>query len=85
VVWIGFDDNTPVNLSGAKVALPIWVDFMKEALAGVKSVPFQVPSENVVFMDIDKESGLLATSGCPKVAPEAFIAGTEPMERCHFH
>jgi penicillin-binding protein 1B len=85
VVWIGFDDNTPVNLSGAKVALPIWVDFMKEALAGVKSVPFPVPSENVVFMDIDKDSGLLATSGCPKIAPEAFIAGTEPMERCHFH
>ena len=29
VVWVGFDDNSPVNLSGARAALPIWVDFMK--------------------------------------------------------
>ncbi len=85
VVWVGFDDNTPINLSGAKVALPIWVDFMKEALSGVKSTPFAVPSENVVFMDIDKETGLLATSACPKALSESFIAGTEPMERCHYH
>jgi membrane carboxypeptidase/penicillin-binding protein len=34
VVWVGYDDNTPVNLSGARAALPIWVDFMKGALAG---------------------------------------------------
>jgi len=31
---VGFDDNQPVGLSGAKAALPIWTQFMKNALAG---------------------------------------------------
>src|SRR6185503_19833348 len=25
VVWVGFDDNTPINLAGSRAALPIWV------------------------------------------------------------
>ena len=43
VVWVGFDDNQPVGLSGAQAALPIWTQFMKRALAGHASVPFDVP------------------------------------------
>ena len=31
VVWIGFDDGTPLGLSGARAALPIWTDFMRAA------------------------------------------------------
>src|SRR5438552_17436952 len=34
VVWVGFDDNQPVGLSGAQAALPIWTQFMMRALAG---------------------------------------------------
>ena len=34
VVWVGFDDNTPLGLSGTQAALPIWTEFMKRALAG---------------------------------------------------
>jgi penicillin-binding protein 1B len=82
VVWVGFDDNTPIGLSGARAALPIWVDFMKAALAGRKPAAFPVPAENVVFVDIDKETGLLASPSCGKSLSEAFIAGTEPQERC---
>lgn len=85
VVWVGFDDNTPLNLTGARAALPIWVDFMKRALAGTEATPFSVPASGVVFLDVDKETGLLATPYCPKVISEAFIAGTEPMERCNVH
>jgi membrane carboxypeptidase/penicillin-binding protein len=82
VVWVGFDDNTPIGLSGARAALPIWVEFMKAALAGRKSSPFPVPAENVVFIDIDKDTGLLAGPGCGKTISEAFVAGTEPQQRC---
>ena len=85
VVWVGFDDNTPIGLPGSRAALPIWVDFMKEALAGRKTQRFLPPMEGVVFIDIDKETGLLATPSCPKVISEAFIAGTEPQERCSAH
>jgi membrane carboxypeptidase/penicillin-binding protein len=82
VVWVGFDDNTPLGLSGARAALPIWVEFMKAALAGQKSSAFHPPAENVVFIDIDKDTGLLAGPGCGKTISEAFVAGTEPQERC---
>ncbi len=85
VVWVGYDDNTPLRLSGAKAALPIWVEFMKNAVAGTKQRPFDIPPENVIFVDIDKETGLLATPNCPKKISEAFIAGTEPLERCPLH
>jgi penicillin-binding protein 1B len=85
VVWVGFDDNAPVNLSGAKAALPIWVDFMKGALAGIKPSRFPVPPANIIFLDIDPTTGLLGTPSCPKTMSEAFVAGTEPQEYCSGH
>jgi penicillin-binding protein 1B len=84
VVWVGFDDNQPVGLSGARAALPIWTQFMKNALAGRTSVPFTVP-DGIAFAEIDAETGKLATSLCPKVIRESFIAGTEPHEVCDVH
>lgn len=85
VVWVGFDDNTPVNLSGSKAALPIWVDFMKGAQAGANGQKINPPSANIVFVTIDKATGLLATPYCPQTISEAFIAGTEPQEYCSWH
>ncbi len=32
VVYVGFDDNDDLNMKGADSAMPIWADFMKEAL-----------------------------------------------------
>jgi penicillin-binding protein 1B len=84
VVWVGFDDNQPVGLSGARAALPIWTQFMKSALAGRASVPFAVP-DGIVFADIDAQTGKLATPNCPKIISESFIAGTEPREVCELH
>jgi len=85
VVWIGFDDNTPVGLSGTRAALPIWVDFMKVAVGGQKPTAFAPPPEGIVFVEIDRETGLLANPSCPKVRAEAFVAGTEPREPCFAH
>jgi penicillin-binding protein 1B len=85
VVWVGFDDNTPHNLSGAKAALPMWVEFMKGAQAGSKGQRFAVPSQNVVFFEVDRATGLLATPNCPIIISESFVAGTEPQEYCSWH
>jgi penicillin-binding protein 1B len=85
VVWVGYDDNTPINLSGARAALPIWVDFVKAATAGTRSRPFEVPAQNIVFVEIDKETGLRAGPFCPRTLSEAFVAGTEPTEICYAH
>jgi penicillin-binding protein 1B len=84
VVWVGFDDNQPVGLTGAQAALPIWTRFMLRALAGHASVPFDVPDE-IAFADIDADSGKLATPYCPRTFHESFVAGTEPKEPCDLH
>jgi penicillin-binding protein 1B len=85
VVWVGFDDNTPIGFSGARVALPIWVEFMKGALAGTKTRSFAVPEEHVVFVDVDRDSGQLPGPATTRVLSEAFIAGTEPHEEGSSH
>jgi penicillin-binding protein 1B len=84
VVWVGFDDNQPVGLSGARAALPIWTQFMKAALAGHASTSFAAP-EGITFVEIDPQTGKLAAPGCPKRFNEAFIAGTEPAQICELH
>ena len=84
VVWVGFDDNQPLGLSGSTAALPIWTDFMKAALAGRTNESFDVP-DGVSFVDIDHDTGKLATPNCPDVFTESFLVGTEPVEYCPLH
>ena len=84
VVWVGFDDNQPLGLTGAQAALPIWTQFMIRALAGRPDVPFDEP-DGVVFADIDADTGKLSTPACPRVIREGFLAGTEPAELCELH
>ena len=84
VVWVGFDDNQPVGLSGAQAALPIWTQFMLRALGGRTSVGFNVP-DGITFADIDADTGKLATPACPRVFHEAFLAGTQPTMVCELH
>jgi len=84
VVWVGFDDNQPIGLSGAQAALPIWTQFMKAALAGHPNASFKVP-EGITFAEIDPETGKLSTPRCPKTFNEAFLVGTEPIQLCDLH
>jgi membrane carboxypeptidase/penicillin-binding protein len=84
VVWVGFDDNQPLGLSGGRAAMPIWAEFMRTAVAGKKSVTFEVPS-GITYADIDRQSGKLALPSCPGTFTEAFAAGTEPTEYCPLH
>jgi penicillin-binding protein 1B len=84
VVWVGYDDNHPLGLSGAQAALPIWVDFMKAVLAGRPSQDFLPPGEVVEVM-VDPVSGELAHAGCPTRVTEVFIEGTEPTTLCPLH
>jgi membrane carboxypeptidase/penicillin-binding protein len=84
VVWVGFDDNQPLGLSGSQAALPIWTQFMTRALAGTPNVSFQ-PPEGVSFVDIDPDTGGMAVPGCPRVVRESFLAGAEPRQACQLH
>jgi penicillin-binding protein 1B len=84
VVWVGFDDNQPVGLTGAQAALPIWTEFMKRALAGRPAVGFEVPP-GLEFADVDADTGKLASPSCPRVVHESFLTGTVPTDVCDAH
>jgi penicillin-binding protein 1A len=79
-VWVGLDEKKTIfrGADGGKVALPIWVDFMKVALPTTPREDFQAP-EGMEWADIDRYTGLLATSAtADKVLHLAFKPGTAP-------
>jgi len=66
-VYVGFD--TPKSLgneeTGASVALPIFIDFMKEAIQDKPSIPFRIPN-TVKLVKIDRTTGKYPTPSTPK-------------------
>jgi membrane carboxypeptidase/penicillin-binding protein len=85
-VWVGFDEkrNMGKKETGARVALPIWIDFMTAALEATADRPFPEP-HGIVHREICEETGLLATSECPATRMEVFISGTETLRYCDKH
>jgi penicillin-binding protein 1A len=79
-VWVGFDRPRSLGAreTGGRAALPIWVDYMGEALADRPEREFSMP-EGVVFARIHRPSGRLAAGSGPNADWQAFVAGTEPV------
>lgn len=82
-VWVGFDDERAIRLTGAQAALPIWLDIARRMLPE-QAPPFSPPS-GIVTRAIDPKTGQLATSQCPEQVEEVFIEGTEPTVYCEVH
>ena len=57
---------------------------MKAAYPAGSRRAFAVPP-GIVTAEIDPESGLLATSGCPQTYVEAFPEALVPKETCPLH
>jgi penicillin-binding protein 1A len=76
--WVGFDQ--PVSLgrgeTGGRTALPVWIDFMRAALAGVPEKPLPVP-ETMVRITINSETGKPTTPDDLEAMEEYFAPGTE--------
>jgi penicillin-binding protein 1B len=87
VVWVGFDDNRDLGLSGSESAAPIWGEFMKRAVAlpQYKMTEDFDPPPGVLQETIDPQSGQLATSSCPQTVQEYFVSGSEPTQMCELH
>jgi penicillin-binding protein 1B len=84
IVWVGYDDYSDIKLSGATLALPVWTEFMKRAVAlpGYSDAkPFSSPA-GVVQLTLDKITNQIATPACPNVYTAAFIDGTQPTQTC---
>ncbi|WP_457553074.1 penicillin-binding protein 1A [Desulfobacula sp.] len=80
-VWVGLDQDVPLgkNETGSRAASPIWLDFMKNALAGKPARTFNVP-EGIIFAKIDAKTGLLPIPESEKTIFECFKEGTLPTE-----
>ena len=78
-VWVGYDNRISMGHSetGSRAACPIWLQFMKDALADMPVQDFPVP-EDVVFARIDAEKGLLASQYSKKTVFQSFVKNTEP-------
>ena len=82
-VWVGMDHFGTLGSreTGARAALPIWMDFMEKVLSEEPREGFSLP-ERVVKVGIDAESGLLASVDCPNRVTVLFKKGTEPKAYC---
>ena len=77
--WVGFDDGTPLRVSSAAAALPLWSAYMARTRHERGEIQ---PPEGVSMVEIEPASGLRWRSGCGVRFQEAFLAGTEPEEEC---
>jgi penicillin-binding protein 1A len=94
-VWVGHDMPVPLGQrqTGASAALPIWQNFFARVIDDVKKkaeadgiVDFQPPDfevpPNLVFVEIDKKTGLRLMDYCRFPFLEVFFPGTEPTRFC---
>lgn len=78
-VFIGFDQPEPLGEreQGATVAVPIWIDYMREALDGAPLNTMGRP-DGVVDRLIDRDTGAPATPGDPNAVFEYFREENAP-------
>ena len=87
VVWVGFDDNRDLGLTGGAADAPVWADFMirATALPAYRDAKDFMPPEGVQSVLIDPESQELATPNCPVTRDEVYVAGSAPTQFCQLH
>jgi penicillin-binding protein 1B len=77
VVWIGRDDNKSTGLTGSSGALRVWRDLFKQFN---NSSWVQPAVEDIDYLWIDPETGLLADSDCRDAVQLPFITGSGPVQ-----
>ena len=82
-VYVGFDMPKTLGSAetGASVALPVFINFMKDALKDTPSTPFRVP-DSIKFVKIDRLTGKSPTPETPKdqIFMEAFKLNEDAEE-----
>ncbi|MFQ5692963.1 MAG: penicillin-binding transpeptidase domain-containing protein, partial [Nitrospinota bacterium] len=82
--WVGLDSNEPLGPreTGARAALPAWMDAMAAWLKDHPPGKFPIPP-GIRLVDVDGKTGLLAGPGCSRsVIRMAFRDGNEPSRTC---
>ena len=78
-VWVGFSDQEPLgsNAYGSNVPLPIWVDFMREALVDVPEILPSQPA-GIVTIKVDPKTGQAVSPSNPNGISEIFLTENAP-------
>ena len=78
-VFVGFDQPQPLGEreQGATVAVPIWIDYMKQALEGQPEADLRRP-DGIVDRLVNRDSGTPALPGEPDAVFEYFLAENAP-------
>ncbi len=78
LVWVGYDSTEKAGLTGAAAALPLWVEFVKEAAAFFPDEDFKTP-EDLNMVKIDRTTRKPCADGvCTDGVDEYFAPGTQP-------
>ncbi len=82
ISWTGFDDAKPLGdkETGSRAALPMWIDYMREALHDVPETPLIEPP-GLITVRIDPKTGLLANTRQKDAIFETFRIGRVPERR----
>ncbi|MCC5790993.1 MAG: penicillin-binding protein 1A [Legionellaceae bacterium] len=84
--WVGYDNPAPLYEYAAQLALPLWVDFMREALQDSPQRHI-VPPENIVAIPINPKTGQSSDAMLSSSVTEYFRQGEVPgnsMETSNF-
>ncbi len=82
-VWVGNDTKKPIGTGreGANTALPIWMEVMRAASAGLEPKGFEQPL-GIVLRTVDARTGLLSSNLCGPSIIVAYVEGTDPTRAC---
>ena len=79
--WVGFDQPATLGYRefGGTAALPIWVDYMREALEGMPTSDMEKP-RGIVRVKIDPDTGERAAPGQENAITEIFRSENVPEQ-----
>ena len=81
-VWVGMDDSSPLGNkeTGARAALPVWIDFMEATRPESTTLYFDIP-DNMRNVWMDPVTGRAAVDGVDGAVKALFVSGTEPKQK----
>ena len=81
-VWMGFDNLAPLGRgeTATRAALPLWIDFMKESLAGTDSAKWQPAPKGMLEVTLDARNGFPPSELTSKTLKEFVIESQLPSD-----
>jgi penicillin-binding protein 1A len=77
-VWVGNNDNRPMNSAAADIAAPVWRTFMDSVLGGKANSAF-VKAPGLKTVTLDKTTGRAVTAGTKDKVTDVFPSWYVPM------